>query len=332
MIQHLEIRNFKSIEQVELDCHKVNVIIGEPNSGKSNILEAMSLGALFSAPSLLEQLVRFENLTNIFRENDLSKTIAFVRNDSNGYTFSFENNRLVLRPYDVDRLFKVKLPYELSGAPYQVEDVKNELQKAQNLSGNIKFYRFSDENISVNVAGTSLFFPNGSNLASLLLGDASLKNMVSRVLEDIGHKLLLKPVERKLEIVREREGVFYAYPYETLSDTLKRVIFYLIAVHSNSNSILLFEEPEANTFPFYTQQLAEAIVDDESNQFFIVTHNPYFLQTLVEKTPLSDLMVNITYMEDYKTKVKQLKSESEISKLIDFGTSSFFNFDHFIGL
>jgi hypothetical protein len=43
MIRHVHIENFKSIKELDLDLKRVNVIIGEPNSGKSNILEAFGL-------------------------------------------------------------------------------------------------------------------------------------------------------------------------------------------------------------------------------------------------------------------------------------------------
>ena len=43
MLDRLEIRNFKSIEHLDIECRRVNVLIGEPNTGKSNILEALGL-------------------------------------------------------------------------------------------------------------------------------------------------------------------------------------------------------------------------------------------------------------------------------------------------
>lgn len=43
MINNLRISNFKSIKDVAFPCKKLNVFIGEPNSGKSNIIEAIAL-------------------------------------------------------------------------------------------------------------------------------------------------------------------------------------------------------------------------------------------------------------------------------------------------
>ncbi|MHA1431833.1 MAG: hypothetical protein ACTSRV_15795 [Candidatus Freyarchaeota archaeon] len=49
--------------------------------------------------------------------------------------------------------------------------------------------------------------------------------------------------------------------------------------------MLVFEEPEAHAFPYYTKFLAEKIALDTSNQYFISTHNPYFLLSILEKAP-----------------------------------------------
>ncbi|MBC8229921.1 AAA family ATPase [bacterium] len=43
MIEKLAMKNFKSIKDLEIDCGRVNLFIGEPNTGKSNILEAIGL-------------------------------------------------------------------------------------------------------------------------------------------------------------------------------------------------------------------------------------------------------------------------------------------------
>lgn len=100
----------------------------------------------------------------------------------------------------------------------------------------------------------------------------------------------------------------------------------MAAIETNKDSILLFEEPEANTFPYYTKQLAERIAADESNQYFLVTHNPYFLNSLVQQTRIEDLNVFVTYMEDYQTKVRKL-SEDDFSKILDLDKEVFYNLD-----
>lgn len=41
MIKSFGIKNFKSVKNLSLECKKVNLFIGEPNVGKSNIIEAL---------------------------------------------------------------------------------------------------------------------------------------------------------------------------------------------------------------------------------------------------------------------------------------------------
>jgi len=46
MIEKIKISNFKSIEELELDLGRINVLIGENGCGKTNILEGIGFGAL----------------------------------------------------------------------------------------------------------------------------------------------------------------------------------------------------------------------------------------------------------------------------------------------
>jgi AAA15 family ATPase/GTPase len=56
------------------------------------------------------------------------------------------------------------------------------------------------------------------------------------------------------------------------------------------------------------------IAEDETNQFFLVTHNPYFLETLINISNKHDIIINYVYMEQFQTNVKQL-SEQELYDL-----------------
>ena len=63
MIQNLEIYNYKSINELRLNCSRLNVLIGEPNTGKSNILEALDLSYL---PLTFEETIVFTFLLDCF--------------------------------------------------------------------------------------------------------------------------------------------------------------------------------------------------------------------------------------------------------------------------
>ena len=53
MIKSVKIENYKSIQELEVDVGRFNVIIGENGAGKSNFLEGI---AIFSAGTLHAQL------------------------------------------------------------------------------------------------------------------------------------------------------------------------------------------------------------------------------------------------------------------------------------
>ena len=115
-----------------------------------------------------------------------------------------------------------------------------------------------------------------------------------------------------------------------VSDTLQRLIFHLAAIETNKDSIIIFEEPEAHAFPYYTKYLAELIaLDENNNQYFISTHNPYFLLPIIEKTPRDEVGIFITDFEDYQTKIKGL-SEEDIKEIMDMEVDVFFNIERFL--
>ncbi|RLF09986.1 MAG: hypothetical protein DRJ69_03755 [Thermoprotei archaeon] len=74
----LLVQNFKSIKEAELDCARVNVIIGEPNTGKSNLLEAIGLLSLTYYAEGYEDVktfVRHVKLADLFHENNVNQPI-----------------------------------------------------------------------------------------------------------------------------------------------------------------------------------------------------------------------------------------------------------------
>jgi AAA15 family ATPase/GTPase len=68
MITKLIVSNFKSVRQLDIDCKKVNLFIGEPNTGKSNILEALGFIGWLGQPGNipLSDIVRFQTMPNLF--------------------------------------------------------------------------------------------------------------------------------------------------------------------------------------------------------------------------------------------------------------------------
>ena len=82
MTKVLDIKNFKSVKALKLDCKRLNVFIGEPNTGKSNILESLGfLSYCFhgsptgGTDNQLKAFVRYENTGNLFYDQGLENAI-----------------------------------------------------------------------------------------------------------------------------------------------------------------------------------------------------------------------------------------------------------------
>lgn len=322
MRNELEISNFKSIKYLKQTCSRINIFIGEPNTGKSNILEALGLlsYAQFFEYGELNKFIRYTRTTNLFYDDFIDNPFI-IKLGTVSSEIKFKNGRF---------------SGEVQNAGSNVCNLQGDY-KSINSTGRgsafrqapqIKFYKFIFLDAFERPESEYLLPPRGDNLVSILLTNPELRSTVNNIINRYGLKLVLKPHENLIEIMKEVQGVIISYPYILVSDTLQRVIFHLSAVFSNKDSVLIFEEPESHAFPYYTKYLAEIMaLDKGNNQYFIATHNPYFLEPIIEKSPKEDISIFLTYFEDYQTKVKRL-NQDEIEDLMHIDIFS--NIDKFL--
>ena len=170
--------------------------------------------------------------------------------------------------------------------------------------------------------------PGGSNLFEVIDQSDDLKNEFGKLFQQQGLDFVLSRDEQLIELQR-RDGFYVVkYPFFSIADTFRRFMFYITAIESNKNSVIIFEEPEVHSFPPYVKAMAHRIVDSEENQFFISTHSPYLLQTLIRELDKSQLSVFITYYKDYQTCVRQLTPE-ELQEAEDLSIDLFYNLSRY---
>jgi len=319
MITKLSVSNFKSVRQLHIECKKVNLFIGEPNTGKSNILEA--LGLLSWASRIIDgelaNYVRFQTTQDIFYDRLLDDAI-------NIFVIGEPTVRVKISFKDDNFLFQE----ESSSSPFAQMGYNggasgHDYQKTRS----IRFFRFKNAERYDDKEAGSLKSPNGINLFSVVNSSRELREVTAEFFRKYGLRLVLKPQERQFELQKQTGDLVFSFPYALTSDTLRRIIFYTVAIASNKNSVLVFEEPESHAFPYYTKYLGERIAMDKTNQFFIATHNPYLLSAIIEKTHKEDVQVFITYFKDFQTQVKPLTT-NQLSELME--ADPFFNLDRFI--
>jgi AAA15 family ATPase/GTPase len=169
----------------------------------------------------------------------------------------------------------------------------------------------------------------GCNLFNILSSLPDLKRELIDILGGYGLKLAFDNADQQIKFWKElTSGEVFIVPFNSIADTLQRMIFYKTAIASNQHSIITFEEPEAHAYPPYISKITADILYSESNQFFITTHSPYVVSDFIESN-LSELAVFIVDYQKEETVVKRL-SDEEIEKVHEFGVDLFFNTEMFL--
>lgn len=330
----VEIKNFKSIKDLRLDCKRVNIFIGKPNVGKSNILEALGmLGNIFSPSSIktFDGTVRYVKIKDLFNDSDTSSTLELrvpgtnlsLKSDNRSYgemnffSLTVENYPYLPFRSSITKIFSL------------FENGKMNSKTRQSYFGRTRKYEFSNMTEFKNSFPKILIPPHGSNLYEIVNNNTSLWDEFAKLFQGQGLEFILSSAEQTFVLQKKVGSRAIQYPFFSIADTFRRYMFYIAAIESNTNSVLIFEEPEVHSFPPYTQDLAYRMIYSETNQFFISTHSPYLLQTLVGNLSDDQLQVFVTYYDNYETKVKALTPD-ELGFVQEYSTDVFFNLDRFI--
>ncbi len=321
MLTNVQIQNFKSVHDLSFEAKRVNLFIGEPNTGKTNVLEALALlSEGVHGPAEFKEIFRFRSVADLFADQQVTTPITVVTSECrcrlsfDGEAFQFSTTRN--QPGEQESRYKLNQIGPQTGWP--------------NLQYGIKYYRFKPG--ATTTAQTIGVFqpPFGANLTSVLYTNKVLRRHVSDLFRTRSFSLEIRPVENELRISKTVDDELYSFPYESISETWRRLVFFMAVLETNQNSIILLDEPEANTFPLYTAYLAERIALDDSNQFFLTTHNPYVLGSIVGKTPVRDLAVFVATMDNFRTNLKAVPVDG-LSKILDYGPDAFLNLEKVVG-
>lgn len=323
-IKSISIRNFKSVKSVTLsDCRRINVLIGRPNVGKSNILEAL---ALFAVPYMvntsnksLKNLVRIENAADLFH-NGVSSAPVEVCADENALVV----NRIANNSLSVDITFQGEIS-KYSFTP----SLSLSTKKDPAVLPDILAYFFPKHFVAESSNVGFLLPPSGLNLMETVASIPGLKSSLAELFHGYGLKMMFDSGSQQIKAMRENGLDMFLVPFNSLADSLQRLIFYKSAIGSNHNKVICFEEPEAHTFPPYISNVVNDIIVSEDNQFFITTHSPYVMGALLESAG-DDLAVYVVDMENNATVVKRL-TERQLQEAYDNGMDMFYNLEAYLG-
>lgn len=325
-LDHIAINNFKSIRNLELDGFKrINLFIGRPNVGKSNIIEALSL---FSLPYLrentsrkLNSLVRLEHETELF----------YNGNTASNATIRTNKEEIELRYHPKEGL-NITLAFpagESFGFHIDEKLTVKGGRKSDAVESPIKRYTYKSDVAYKKGHSKYLIPPFGVNLLSIIEQYEELKSQVAALFKEYGLDIAFDKSSQTVKIIQsnDKDGMFLI-PYNSIADTLQRIIFFKAAIASNNDSVLLFEEPEAHSFPPYMALLTQEMIHGPDNQYFIATHSPFILNDLLENSR-NELSVFLVHYENSATSVKRL-SEQELHDVFQNGVDLFTNSESFI--
>jgi hypothetical protein len=324
-IQNLTISRFKSIRELSIPCRKVNLFIGAPDTGKTNILEALQLmsclgwGLNIGTSIRLSQNLGFQPL---FYRQFLDQPIVIAL-DETTVSARVEANGL-------------KLAYDRQGTRAESQISFPGRFPVDALLW-VRHYTYLSSSVWTYVAGDHregsriVIPPHGSNFLYIARHDQRVYDYFKETVSDLQWKIRFDIAQKSFYLSEVRKDDIFDYNLELLSDSLKRLIFYSAILLTSESAVLVLDEPDVYAFPPYPKTLGEMIADDESNQFFLTTHNPYFLSALVEKTPESDLALFVCGRDNEGGTTARLLSPPEVQTVIDLGASVFFNLEELLG-
>jgi predicted ATPase len=144
-------------------------------------------------------------------------------------------------------------------------------------------------------------------------------------------RLRFDQAQKTFRLSEIRQDEILDYNLDLLSDSMKRFFFYAAILQTSHESALVFDEPDVYAFPPYPKKLGEMIAADETNQFFLTTHNPYLLTALAEKTPSDQLAVFVAFRdEEHGATAATRLSSRQVSELVELGAAIFFNLSDFV--
>ena len=352
LVRNIRIKHFKSLEDVEIKgCKRYNLFVGRPNVGKSNLLEALALHCipfvLRGKESTLRSLVRAEHIGELFFDGNTeapilvdcdslgSVTISSIPNDGAAITMQSATNQPTGS-------------YALSTDMALTTDHKQDTADVKVLA-----YRPTPDVGRQSQGTRQLFPPAGPNLMEVVRQLPQLKDEISQLMASYGLKMVFDNVTNELKAMKQKSDEIFLIPFNSLADSLQRMIFYKAAIQSNHGKVICLEEPETHTFPPYIASVMQDVIDSEDNQFFISTHSPYVANCLMEgihddlaiwfvnmrssessgkarfDNAESRLMSMDINMENGVTTVRRA-TDDELKEIIRYGVDIFFNMETYL--
>jgi len=131
LITDIEIKNFKTLKNVKIQCKRINLFVGKPNVGKSNLLEALSLFCApysnYNSKTYLSDFIRYKKFEDLFYDKEIGNQVEINTNIGSAvlrYHFNVHQYDLILTS---DKKVLKKLP---TSSLFEIEQAFNRLEQS----------------------------------------------------------------------------------------------------------------------------------------------------------------------------------------------------------
>lgn len=269
----------------------------------------------------MSSLIRLKNVRELFYNGNYAEPAIISTNTS----------QCVLRHNSSQRVRLAIITSVPAGNLFEYiikKDLKFKIRRSTSdyHESDIKKYVYESDQTFIKSNNAYLIPPFGRNLPEVLTRHEDLRNQISKLFNRCDLNI---DIDIKRNALKLAQNGGFEIPYSSSAETLQRITFYKSAIESNKNSVLLFEDPDAHSFPPYLVHFTQDILYNISNQYFISTRSPFVLNDLLENG-LRDLAVFVVYRNDLGTNVKRL-SDEQLYEMIDYGIDIFTNNEAFTG-
>jgi hypothetical protein len=336
MITSLSIERFKSIRSLSIDCRKVNVFIGAPDTGKTNLLEALYLLSRLGWNQPLDGSLRIRpemGFDALFYRQFFDQPLVIRMVLSPPLPANYQFQDLVFSAAIRDGGQRLSLSLEPGGLGRFVVNFGKERQIP--VLDWLRFYSYTQsEHWQYSAGGhrgsVLVTVPHGANLLYIARHTGGVYEFLKEIVGGLSWRVKFDQGQRTFRLSEVRADEIVDYNLDLLSDSLKRLFFYGAILKTSENAVLVLDEPDVFAFPPYPKTLGEMIGADTSNQFFLTTHNPYFLAGLTAKTRIEDLAIFVCHRDAEGATSATMLSPEAVARVIELGASVFFNLDDFV--
>lgn len=335
LLTDFKIKNFKAFDDFNLqNLKKVNIFVGKPNTGKTSILEALSL-FLAKNPYMLVLLLSERNILN---DEDCFQSLFFDYKTNNYISLISNNDTVAIRIKDDEKSIVA-----FTDNDFVADRVANGLEfKIKQNSKNTQFddagyISFYNEQNSL-----KLKYKRENEIDSLnkleFIFNFKNKRYQDRFIKDISSILQAKDQEKMLQkkmqhfssnidglkflnnnklVVRQKK-LQHDIDFRLLGQGFQTYIFILVAILAGKKYILIDEIENGLHFESIDLLLESILNSPKDTQFFITTHNEEILQRLASKIgeknkKTEDIAVfNIYHNKEQKLEAVQYSQENFI--------------------